>query len=153
MTTCNAPDGPGDPPVRLRAHHLLCMLTYVGEGYSPAFVANYDRMVARIAAGAQILIVEGPDDICAPLLGDAEAHCRAASVLARDQRAQQVVAAMTGQDTAPGLRLVPTAGLLARMRAAVARGDGLSACGGCEWADLCARVAAAGYSGARLPAR
>ena len=27
--------------VRLRAHHLLCMLTYVGKGYSPAFCAGF----------------------------------------------------------------------------------------------------------------
>ena len=30
--------------IKLRAHHLLCLLTYVGKGYSPAFTANYDRV-------------------------------------------------------------------------------------------------------------
>ena len=24
--------------IRLRAHHLLCLLTYAGKGYSPAFI-------------------------------------------------------------------------------------------------------------------
>ncbi|WP_292282104.1 DUF1284 domain-containing protein, partial [Mesorhizobium sp.] len=61
--------------VRLRAHHLLCLLTYVGKGYSPAFTANYDVVVKRLAGGEDILIVSGPDDICAPLLSESEPHC------------------------------------------------------------------------------
>ncbi len=54
--------------VRLRGHHLLCMLTFVGKGYSPAFVENYDRIAGRLSEGEDILLVDGPDDICAPLL-------------------------------------------------------------------------------------
>ncbi|OWU61413.1 2Fe-2S ferredoxin, partial [Staphylococcus aureus] len=37
--------------IRLRGHHLLCMLTYVGKGYSPAFVENYDAMAGRLGRG------------------------------------------------------------------------------------------------------
>ena len=44
--------------VRLRAHHLLCLLTYVGKGYSPAFTANYDKMVKRLAGGEDVLKIE-----------------------------------------------------------------------------------------------
>jgi len=57
--------------VRLRAHHLLCILTFAGKGYSPAFVANMAGVVARIGAGEPIEVVAGPDDICAPLEGAA----------------------------------------------------------------------------------
>ena len=39
--------------VRLRAHHLLCMLTYVGKGYTAAFTANYDRIVERLNAAGR----------------------------------------------------------------------------------------------------
>ncbi len=52
--------------VELRPHHLLCMLTYVGKGYSPAFCANYDAVLARLSAGEEILLVDGPDSVCAP---------------------------------------------------------------------------------------
>ena len=48
--------------VRLRPHHLLCLLTYVGKGYSPAFTANYDAIAMRIEQGEELLIVSGPDD-------------------------------------------------------------------------------------------
>ena len=47
--------------VRLRAHHLLCMLTYVGKGYSPAFVENYEAIAARLSAGEEIEMVAGPE--------------------------------------------------------------------------------------------
>ncbi|TJU92322.1 MAG: DUF1284 domain-containing protein, partial [Mesorhizobium sp.] len=61
--------------VRLRAHHLLCLLTYVGKGYSPAFTANYDKVVKRLGEGEAVLIVSGPDAICAPMLDEREPHC------------------------------------------------------------------------------
>jgi len=61
--------------VRLRSHHLLCLLTYVGKGYSAAFIANYDAIAKRLGRGEDVLIVSGPDDICQPMLGEAESHC------------------------------------------------------------------------------
>jgi hypothetical protein len=60
--------------VRLRGHHLLCLLTFVGKGYTPAFTANYRRIVARLNEGAAVELVDGPDDICAPMLAEAEHH-------------------------------------------------------------------------------
>jgi hypothetical protein len=58
--------------VRLRGHHLLCILTFVGKGYDGPFVANLARVIDRLAAGEAVLVVDGPDDVCAPLLeGDA----------------------------------------------------------------------------------
>lgn len=66
---------------------MLCLTTYIGMGYSPAFTANYDGIVARLAAGEPVELVEGPDDICAPLADDPQAHCGNASVRARQARA------------------------------------------------------------------
>ena len=73
--------------VRLRPHHLLCLLTYVGKGYSAAFVANYDAIARRLSRGEHIEIVDGPDDICRPLLGEPEPHCWRDSVIVRDEQA------------------------------------------------------------------
>ena len=60
--------------VRLRAHHLLCMLTYIGKGYSPAFTDNMTVIAGRVSAGENVEIVDGPDEICAPRLAEANAH-------------------------------------------------------------------------------
>jgi len=39
--------------IRLRAHHLLCILTYVGKGYTPGFTVNYDRVARRMSDGEE----------------------------------------------------------------------------------------------------
>ena len=60
--------------VRLRAHHLLCMLTYIGKGYGTAFTDNMTVIAGRVSAGENVEIVDGPDEICAPRQAEANAH-------------------------------------------------------------------------------
>ncbi|WP_011580614.1 MULTISPECIES: DUF1284 domain-containing protein [Chelativorans] len=136
--------------IRLRAHHLLCLLTYVGKGYSPAFTANYDVIAGRLAAGEDILVVGGPDDICAPMLGDAEPHCLCESVRERDRLAADDVAALLGRPITPGVSLKLRNADLHRMRAAFSSGQVRAACVGCEWNTLCNEIAGSGYRGARF---
>lgn len=138
--------------LELRAHHLLCMLTYVGKGYSPEFARNFDGIVRRLAAGEAALLVDGPDAICAPLCESegACAHCFGAAVLGRDQRAAQELALLLGRPLGPGSRLRLDVGLLSRMRTAFASGQIRGACAGCEWAGLCTGIASTDYEGARL---
>ena len=136
--------------VRLRAHHLLCLLTYVGKGYSPAFTANYDRVVERLAAGEDALIVSGPDDICAPLLDDPEPHCLGESAAGRDLIAAREVGDLLGRPIPAGARLELDASTLARMREAFSSGMTRAACPGCEWFDLCSTVAASRFRNARF---
>jgi hypothetical protein len=128
--------------VRLRAHHLLCILTFAGEGYSPAFVANMAAIVARIGSGEPIEVVAGPDDICAPLAGSADAHCHESSVLGRDREALSAL---------PGDRpLVLDRAAVAALRDQFAAGTIRGACAGCSWFGLCTAIASAGYAGASL---
>lgn len=140
--------------VRLRAHHLLCMLTYVGKGYSPAFVENYEAIAARLSVGEEIELVAGPDDICSPLCADPDAHCHGESVVDRDRVAADAVARLLGSPVSPGVRIAPTAALLSRLRKTFAAGAIRTACSGCEWSELCDGVADGGFAGARvLPSR
>ncbi|PPJ47460.1 DUF1284 domain-containing protein [Rhizobium sp. KAs_5_22] len=136
--------------VRLRAHHLLCMLTYVGKGYSPAFVENYEAIAARLSAGEEIELVAGPDDICGPLTANPDAHCHGESVVERDRAAVEAVARLLGSPLGPGARITPSASLLSRLRKTFATGEIRTACSGCEWSDLCDGVADGGYAGARV---
>ena len=136
--------------VRLRAHHLLCMLTYVGEGYSRAFTANYDRIVARLSAREEIELVAGPDDVCAPLLEGTEPHCHQESVVERDRLAALAVSEIVGRRLVVGETIELSAALVERMREAFARGTSREACSACEWSGLCTRIAGGGYAGVRL---
>lgn len=136
--------------VRLRAHHLLCMLTYVGKGYSPAFVENYEVIASRLSAGEEIELVAGPDDICGPLTADPGAHCHGTSVIERDRAAADAVARLIGSPLPTGARITPTSALLARLRKTFAAGEIRTACSGCEWSGLCDSVADGGYLGVRI---
>ncbi|MEO5755922.1 MAG: DUF1284 domain-containing protein [Mesorhizobium sp.] len=136
--------------IRLRAHHLLCLLTYVGKGYSPAFTANYDVIAHRLSRGEDILIVQGPDDICAPLLAEPEPHCLGESAAERDLAAARDVGDLLGRAIGPGAQLELDTALLARLRLAFSAGLTRKACVSCEWSGLCSDVAAGGYQDARV---
>ncbi len=136
--------------VRLRPHHLLCLLTYAGKGYSPTFVANYDAIADRLRGGEALEVVAGPDDICAPLLDDPEAHCRRDSVAERDRLAAGDVGALLGLTVRTGLRLELGAKRLEAMRKAFSAGLTRAACADCEWHELCTAIASGEYRGTRL---
>lgn len=138
--------------IRLRAHHLLCLLTYAGKGYGPAFTAGFTAIAGRIAAGEAVVMVEGPDDVCAPMLDDPACHCRNASVARRDARAARDLAALLGRPVGPAQSLMLDPATLARMRRAFAGGAIRSACAGCDWSDLCRDIAADGFAATLLPA-
>lgn len=139
--------------VRLRAHHLLCILTYAGNGYNPAFVANYNAIAGRIAEGEDIVLVSGPDDICAPLLAEVDPHCHGASVVRRDRQAAEALAELLSRAVAVGERLVLDDATLLDMREAFARGTIRRACTGCARASLCSSIAGDGYAEVRIAAR
>lgn len=131
--------------VRLRPHHLLCLLTYVGKGYTSAFVANYDRIAQRLSEGEDILVVDGPDEICAALLCEPEPHCFRESVRIRDAQAAADVGELLEICLSAGARIELYPALLAKMRKTFADGVTRKACRGCEWFNLCSGIASGGY--------
>ncbi len=134
--------------VRLRGHHLLCLLTYKGLGYSPEFVAGMTATAARLVAGATAVIVEGPDDICEPLCrAEDHPHCHEATVPERDRRALSLVSSLLGRPLKSGDRLAFDEELRARLRSAYRDGAFEAACALCEWQPLCRDIAAEGYKG------
>jgi hypothetical protein len=143
--------------VRLRPHHLLCLIAYRGRGYTPGFVANMTRIAERLRSGGEpIRIVAGPDDVCRPLLATADRHCRQAGARRRDARAAADIARVLATPVRPGVTL-PSA-VIARLGAGFASGSIRGACRGCPWQTVCTLVAArdpaaAGRGGAARPRR
>ena len=135
----------------LRPHHLLCMLTFAGKGYSPEFISNFDRIAGLIASGAQsVEIVLAPDDICAPLLGDPTCHCRNASLSERDRFAAEALVDLLHQPIDQNAKVHLTPEILARMRAAFAAGTTRKACNGCQWSPTCDGIARDSFRETRL---
>ena len=139
--------------IRLRPHHLLCMLTYIGKGYSPDFTRNYDAIAARIGAGEALEVVDGPDDICRPLLATPNPHCYNDSVVERDRQAAADVAALLGRTIESGVTLLLDTTEITRLRTQFAAGSIRTACAGCEWKSLCDGIAADGFRGVRVASR
>jgi hypothetical protein len=129
--------------IRLRPHHLLCMLTFAGEGYTPEFIANFAGVVDRIAGGAPIDLVDGPDDVCAPLAGTGDGHCRGSEAAQRDRTALRALVA-NGMPVDRPLEL--DAVRLAAFRDRFAAGTTRAACRDCEWSELCTTIAADGFA-------
>ncbi len=136
--------------VRLRPHHLLCLLTYAGRGYTPAFVANLDAVAARIAAGEAIEIVAGPDDICTPVRDDPSHHCHDQGIRRRDRLAAAEVSKLLHTPLVAGRHIALTPDRLRLMRAAFAGGRIRAACTACSWQTLCDDLAAGGFRETRL---
>ncbi|PTY37742.1 hypothetical protein BGP77_14765 [Saccharospirillum sp. MSK14-1] len=139
--------------IELRGHHLLCMLTYKGLGYSDAFCRNYDAIIARLNQGEAIALIRGPDQICQPLVRDEDgdcAHCHHRRIHRRDALAMQAVSEALGIEVTVGqtLRLTPSS--LTTLRQAFTQGQLRSGCFDCEWHSLCTDIAARGYADTRL---
>lgn len=134
--------------IRLRPHHLLCLQTYAGKGYTPAFTANYDLIAARLSQGEDIEIVEGPDDICTPLLTEPDPHCWRDSVTQRDHQAAANLQPLLKANT--GTTITLTAPLLETLRTSFQAGTLRPACTGCEWSDFCTRIADTDFEGTRI---
>lgn len=126
------------------------MLTYVGRGYTPAFTANMDAIVKRLAKGETIHMVEGADDICAPVMSAADTHCFDPSVTDRDRMVIADVETCIGISLREGAEFTLTPELLSELRAFNAADTFAGACLGCQWKDLCADIAGKGYPGTKL---
>ena len=60
----------------LRPHHLLCTRAFKGNGYSPVFVENMQRVIDLLKNGCYITLVTGVDAICDPCPERVGNHCR-----------------------------------------------------------------------------
>ena len=131
-----------DAPIKLRAHHLLCILTHIGKGYTDEFVRNFERIVERLNAGTAVELVDGLDDICAAIHGCKEGeHCERASPGERDRKALVDINAALNIPLSVGTQIVLTKDMVSRLRQLFTAGSIRNACPGCDWHDLCSGIA------------
>jgi uncharacterized protein len=143
-------------PISLRGHHLLCMLSYIGKGYTAEFVSNFNEVTEQLNKGASITLVEGPDVICAsmhdgngPTCQSGE-HCLLARTLDRDKTALQAVSIALDTPLEIGSKLTLDQTKMIKLRQLFANGQLRIACTGCEWFDLCTTIANDGFKKVKL---
>lgn len=134
--------------IRLRPHHLLCILTYEGRGYTPTFVENFDRIVLALGKGQTAVLVGGADDVCGPLATE-HRHCERESVLERDAAALGIIGELLSTPLQIGDEIVLSHEMLRTLREGYLAGRE-KACAGCEWYLFCGFVAEGGYQRTRL---
>lgn len=158
-------------PIKLRGHHLLCILGYQGAGYSESFVENFDQIIARLNNGVKIQIVEGTDDICTPMIAAyengmwqetmGEYHCDLDRVKTRDQNAlndinknlQNRKSVTMPLPLKIGSEFILTRPDLDNLRTEFQKFTIRNGCVGCEWVDLCTNIANTNYAQTRLHCR
>jgi hypothetical protein len=84
--------------VKLRGHHLLCMLGYRGMGYSAEFSANMTQVYNQLREkpDTTIALIVGADDLCACYPTNAVSHCHNQSVMERDAAVLERLGLQTG---------------------------------------------------------
>jgi len=118
--------------MKLRAHHLICILGFRGLGYSKEYVDNMTRIVEQLQPSTLIEVSSKPDDICTPcpFLGDR--GCQE-----RGPKSEEVV---KNRDLAVMKRLNIIAGdkitwaeVLERIRRSIGPQDLIHICQDCQW--------------------
>ena len=63
--------------IRLRAHHLLCIQKFVGEGYDGVFTQNLAKIVAHLRTHpeTEITVINGCDEVCKSCPNKVEGVC------------------------------------------------------------------------------
>jgi uncharacterized protein len=144
--------GMTDQVVDFRPHHLPCVLTHIGRGYSPEFVANYAHVIESLNKGASIRIVDGPDHRCAGFgcVIKEQGHCRSPVTAERDRRAAADIERTFGWKLTAGSFLRPTDHEWKLLRTHFAKGTIRSACEMCTWRSLCTSIARRGFPDVKL---
>lgn len=141
--------------IRFRPHHFLCVLTYIGRGYTTLFVENFDTLIEKINSGNCVIeLTDGPDDICAPRLcdtSDVTCHCHDEQVQTADKLTLADLAKLPEfNGLTAGSKIHMTKDLIKSLRIAYKNETIRAACAGCEWRDLCTGIAANNFKEAKL---
>ncbi|OXM13915.1 DUF1284 domain-containing protein [Paenibacillus herberti] len=114
--------------IKLRGHHLLCLLGYRGKGYSADFCVNMTQVYEKLRQEPQtkIELIVGPDDICAAFPTDQVSHCRNDSVYRKDEEIAELIGIAVGEAW-------PWAAICEAVAARVQPGDVASICRDCQW--------------------
>jgi hypothetical protein len=143
----------GATVLTLRGHHLLCVLNYSGNGYTPAFIANLNQICDRLNAGEAVRLTWRADSVCQPMLQHQSCHCYQASIVWRDFWGFLATSMVLRRWCFPPRSMVLRAEQVARLRGAFRSGAIRTGCLGCEWFGVCSSTAQAGWVKSKLRLR
>lgn len=118
--------------MRIRGHHLLCLLHFEGKGYSRKFVDNMFRVLYNLENGIKFSLVIGVDDICRFCPHNEGENCRLGddSVKVRDKKVIELLGLK--EKELYSFNLVKE-----EIYSKMSFKDFLNICDNCEWFYLC----------------
>lgn len=124
-------------PLIVRAHTLLCLQGFRGEGYSPAFVENMGAVHLRLSSDpkTRVNVIAQPDEICSACPHLHPDGCRLKGPGFEKSMKRQDQEVMFRLGIAEGETL-PWGEILHRISSRVEGGDLDAICGGCPWLPL-----------------
>lgn len=127
----------GSSPIRLRAHTLLCLQGFRGEGYSAAFVKNMAEVHRTLAEHPETLVevLISPDVVCGACPHQQTSGCTLNGDRSEEEMRDQdrVVLEKLGLEAGSHVRWQE---ILERIRRSVSGDDLPSICGTCRWLPL-----------------
>ena len=139
-------------PIALRAHNVLCLLGFRGEGYSPAFVRETRAVHEALARDPSLLVrvLASPDRLCSACPNLREGGCTLGGPLHEAHMRAQDEDVLSRLGLSAG-EVAPWSDVLARVAARVRGTDLPAICTTCPWLHLgwCAQ----GVDGLRAGAR
>lgn len=125
--------GAVNQPLRVRGHHLLCLLGYRGFGYSDAHVARMWEVKRQLWSHpeTEVEVLDSPDEVCllCPYIKDGGCAIQAGDE-ARVRKRDRGALALLG--LRPGRRLT-WGEVLGRIRQRVDEVGLARVCGRCQW--------------------
>ena len=147
MNQAPPPDKTGTSTFELRAHHLLCALTFRSKGYDPNFVQEFEEIVQQLITGHSVKLTRHADSLC--LSGQNCGFCQAEERTKRDELALAAINQtldINGEQIAFSL----STERLDTLRHAFADGTIRQACRGCGWFTFCSSIATNNFRRAQL---
>lgn len=131
----------------LRAHHLLCALTFRSKGYGPDFVQEFEEIVQQLIAGQYVKLTRHADSLCRS--GQNCGLCATEESAKRDELALAAINQALDIDGEPIAFSLSTE-RLDTLRRAFADETVRRACHGCAWFTLCSSIATDNFRRAQL---
>lgn len=147
MSQTSLPNCTESTALELRAHHLLCALTFRAKGYGSDFVREFDGIVQQLIAGHPVKLTRHSDSLCQS--GQDCGLCEAEESAKRDGLALTAINQtldIDGEQTPFSL----CTERLEILRRAFADETLRQACDGCAWVTFCSSTATDNFRRAQL---
>ena len=132
--------------LHLRPHHLLCLQTFTGRGYSEGFVRHMTLVKRQLTRDPRtaIELVSGIDDLCAHCPNNVDGQCTSDNPALFDSKVSRklystgIISPDAASKDHPGKRPVLT-GIPDALEISSSVLE--ECCPGCEWKELCLSIA------------